>query len=237
MTRLLGLIPARSGSVRLPSKNLLEIDGASLIARTVGAALDSTLLDEIALSTDSDAYANSAANAGLDTAYRRPAHLNEPETTTIDAVLDCLKWRNEQGLAPVSHVLILQPTSPQRCSQDIDRAIAFWRASGKASLISVMPVGPSAGYVVIENRETGELSGGGDAINGNVFILDGMFFLASVDMLADEQVFWNAESALYVNTYPRPHDIDTQSDFAAARCMIEAGTFAVSSEPAATRQK
>ncbi|MBT5299761.1 MAG: hypothetical protein HOL41_15575 [Rhodospirillaceae bacterium] len=231
MTRLLGFIPARSGSVRLPGKNTLEIGGKSLLERTVKTALESTTLDEIALSTDSAEYADMATTAGLPTKYKRPAHLNKSETTSIDVVLDYLAWRRDHDMPDISHVLVLQPTSPQRRSEDIDRAVKTWRKSGEASLVSVMPAGPSAGYLVIENTNTGKLAGGKDAVDGNVFVLDGMFFLASVDMLVRESGFWNADSALYINVYPRPHDIDTACDFFAARCMIEGNGFDVSHEP------
>jgi CMP-N,N'-diacetyllegionaminic acid synthase len=231
MTRLLGFIPARSGSVRLPGKNTLEIGGKSLIERTVETALQSTTLDEIALSTDSAEYADIAIAAGLPTTYKRPTHLNKSETTSIDVVLDYLAWRRDQGMEEISHVLVLQPTSPQRRVEDIDGAVKTWRKSEESSLVSVMPAGPNAGYVVVENTSTGKLTGGAEAVDGNIYVLDGMFFLASVDMLVRESVFWNADSALYINVYPRPYDIDTGGDFSAARCMIEGNVFDVSHEP------
>lgn len=221
MSRLLGFIPARGGSVRLPGKNALEIAGKSLIVRTVEAALASELLDEVAFSSDKKDYLRLAASAGLATPYRRPARLGAADTTTLDVVLDYLDWRSAQGLPEVTHVLVLQPTSPFRDTADIDRAIRFWRDSGRKSLVSAAPAGPSLGYVVLRTEEGGNLACMSDIPGGEVFVLDGEFFLTPVRMLREERQFWNADSALLVRDQPRPHDIDTREDFLAAQAMIE----------------
>lgn len=238
MTRLLGLIPARSGSVRLPGKNGLEIDGKSLIARSVEAALASTELDEVDISTDSDGFAALAAAAGLVTAYRRPQRLNHSDTSSADVVLDYLCWRRERAMPDVSHVLLLQPTSPQCTASDIDAAVRTWRDSGRDSLISVMPAGNGPGSVVIEDTKTGRLASGAATVDdGAFYVLDGMFFLTSAAMLIAGRGFWDADSALYVNIYPRPHDIDTEADFTAARCLIEANAFDIVAAPRSGQHK
>ena len=51
--RLLAIIPARSGSKRLPRKNILDLAGKPLIAWTIEAALESKYIDRIVVSTDS----------------------------------------------------------------------------------------------------------------------------------------------------------------------------------------
>ncbi len=52
--KVLGIIPARIGSTRLPNKMLVDIAGKSLIRRTYERSLNATSLDAIVVATDSD---------------------------------------------------------------------------------------------------------------------------------------------------------------------------------------
>src|SRR3569833_4075159 len=61
---LLGVIPARGGSKRLPRKNVLPLGGRPLIAWTITAALDSGVLDNVVVSTDDEEIACAARDAG-----------------------------------------------------------------------------------------------------------------------------------------------------------------------------
>ena len=60
----LGIIPARGGSKGLPGKNLMALGGRSLIRRALDSAADSALLTDYVVTTDSDAIAAEAVNAG-----------------------------------------------------------------------------------------------------------------------------------------------------------------------------
>ena len=65
---ILGIIPARSGSKGIPSKNLLKIGTETLIERAVRIAKQSKLISELAFSTDDELYADLAIKAGADSA-------------------------------------------------------------------------------------------------------------------------------------------------------------------------
>ena len=54
---VIAFIPARSGSKRLPLKNYLIIDGKSILKRTCETVLESSIFDEIIVSTDNLALA------------------------------------------------------------------------------------------------------------------------------------------------------------------------------------
>ena len=45
--RLVAVIPARSGSKRIPGKNIKEFDGVPMISRTIRTLLEAELFDEI----------------------------------------------------------------------------------------------------------------------------------------------------------------------------------------------
>ncbi|MBX4181449.1 3-deoxy-manno-octulosonate cytidylyltransferase [Candidatus Parcubacteria bacterium] len=54
MAKILGIIPARIGSTRIPEKMLKDIHGKPLIVRTYERTKDSKMLDELIVATDSD---------------------------------------------------------------------------------------------------------------------------------------------------------------------------------------
>jgi|TARA_B100000315_G_C14582297_1_gene591130 3-deoxy-manno-octulosonate cytidylyltransferase (CMP-KDO synthetase) len=56
--RVIGLIPSRLGSTRLPAKSLLEIDGLPLVVHTMKRAQLATSLDEVYVCTDSKSIAD-----------------------------------------------------------------------------------------------------------------------------------------------------------------------------------
>ena len=68
----IALIPARSGSKRLPGKNIKLLNGVPLIAYTIKSALDSNLFTEIIVSTDSQEIADIAIQWGASVPALRP---------------------------------------------------------------------------------------------------------------------------------------------------------------------
>ena len=70
--RMLGLVPARGGSTRVPRKNLALLGGRTLVRRALETALAAGCFDTVALSSDDDEILAEAG--GLEVvALRRPA--------------------------------------------------------------------------------------------------------------------------------------------------------------------
>src|ERR687890_1344500 len=63
--RVLGVIPARLGSTRLPNKPLQQLAGEPLITRVVQRVLEHGLTDELVVATDSSRIARVAEEAGV----------------------------------------------------------------------------------------------------------------------------------------------------------------------------
>ena len=60
--RVLGIVPARGGSRRMPGKNLAEVGGRTLVRRALDAAVASGRLDPVVLSSDDAAILAEAAD-------------------------------------------------------------------------------------------------------------------------------------------------------------------------------
>ncbi len=118
--KVVGLIPARAGSQRLPDKNILKLAGKPLIAWTVEAAIKSKYIDEVIVSTDSDIIKNIAINYGAKAPFTRPKRLSHNTASTDDVLLHAI---SELALLDSDIIVLLQPTSPLRNSFDIDSTI------------------------------------------------------------------------------------------------------------------
>ena len=115
------LIPARSGSKRLPDKNIKKLNGKPLMAYTIEAALESKEFDHIICVTDSEKYAQTASKYGATVPCLRPAYTSgdtSPDIHWVEWVLNTLK---KHKIKP-DLISILRPTSPFRTASTIKRA-------------------------------------------------------------------------------------------------------------------
>ena len=68
---IVALIPARSGSKRVPDKNIRTLAGHPLIAYSIAAALQSKIFKTVLVSTDSERYADIARHYGAEVPFFR----------------------------------------------------------------------------------------------------------------------------------------------------------------------
>lgn len=119
---IVALIPARSGSKRIPGKNLRVLQGHPLLAYSVRAALDSGVFDRVVVSTDDDATAAVARRYGAEVPFLRPAPLALDSSPDIEWVHHAIDTLQEQGYS-VEVFSILRPTSPLRSAGVIRAAV------------------------------------------------------------------------------------------------------------------
>lgn len=134
---VVGLIPARSGSERIPGKNVRRLAGHPLLAYAIASALDSRVFQQVVVSTDSEEIAETARAYGADTPFLRPPGYAESDSPDIQWVRHALDWFRGSGRDP-DCFSILRPTSPFRRSSTIRLAWeAFCREEGIDSLRAV----------------------------------------------------------------------------------------------------
>lgn len=121
--RIVALIPARSGSKRLPDKNIRVLAGHPLLAYSIAAARQSGLFDAIIVSTDSHRYAAIAQYYGAEVPFLRPPEFAGDLSPDIEWVEYTLRRLDDEGRT-FDCFSILRPTSPFRQAETIRRA---WR--------------------------------------------------------------------------------------------------------------
>jgi 3-deoxy-manno-octulosonate cytidylyltransferase (CMP-KDO synthetase) len=72
--RVLGVIPARLGSTRLPNKPLQLLAGEPLITRVIERVLDHGLVDQVVVATDAEKVAGVAERSGVRAVLTSAAH-------------------------------------------------------------------------------------------------------------------------------------------------------------------
>ena len=119
---IIAIIPARSGSKGFKDKNVSKINNITLLEYAVNSAKQSGLVEEIFISTDSVLYEKIALDAGAKSLGLRPDHLSGDNAKTIDVLTSFLLDNN---MSHVTHIVLLQPTSPVRSGELIDDCIGL----------------------------------------------------------------------------------------------------------------
>lgn len=136
MTRVVALIPIRSKSKGIPNKNIREIAGKPLVTWTIEHCLASKKVDRVIVSTDSDAYADIARQAGAEVPFLRPDDISNDTSTTEVVMLHLEDYLSSKGY-DYDAMVLAQATSPVRRPGLIDDCIARWETTGADSLLTV----------------------------------------------------------------------------------------------------
>ena len=129
MKKILAMIPARRGSVRLKQKNLALLDGKPLISYAIDAAKKSNIFSRIVVNSEDKVFSDIAKRFGIDF-YQRPEHLATSETKS-DEVVDDFMTNNACDI-----VVWVNPTSPLQPSEEIRQTVEYFLKEGLDSLIT-----------------------------------------------------------------------------------------------------
>lgn len=152
-TRIVALIPARSGSQRIAHKNIRELAGHPLLAYTIAAAKSSGIFADVLVSTDSSHYQDIAEYYGAEVPVLRPQEMAQTLSPDIQWVQHLLGHLENQGRR-YSHFSILRPTSPFRSAVTIQQAWHLFQSHPEAdSLRAVERVGQHPGKMWVVRHQ------------------------------------------------------------------------------------
>ena len=225
--KILALVTARGGSVRLPGKNLRPLGGKPLINWSIEIAQDIPEICEILVSTDNESIADVSRDAGALVPWLRPQELSTSEASSVDVALHALNWYEaEKGI--VDGLLLLQPTSPFRTRNTVLNGIALYE---KMDMLPVVGVSPTHAHPLWAFRiEKGEMFSFVDnsGIQNRsqdlppIYIVNGNFYLSSPADLRENNSFFGPRTIpLIVESEQEALDIDTEIDFAFAEFIYK----------------
>lgn len=134
---ILVVIPARGGSKRIPHKNLQRLNGQTLVARAVTAALEAFPDSVVLVSTDDEVIANEARNFGAIVPWLRPSNLAKDDTSTFEVLDHVGKWVVANAEKAPEILILLEPTAPLRRPFHLREAYNLFKDRNCDSVVSV----------------------------------------------------------------------------------------------------
>lgn len=131
-------VPARSGSKRVPYKNIFPLNGKPLLAYTLDAILASSLNEQTYLSTDDESIARIARDYPQVKVVMRPPELANDTASTESVLLHLLDVIAKEVCRP-KWLMTLPPTSPFRTAATI-RLFADAAANAESDIDCFMSV-------------------------------------------------------------------------------------------------
>ena len=111
--KIVAIIPARSGSKRIPFKNIKEYAGKPLIYWSIQLAKSSTYIDDVIVSTDCEEIANISKQFGASVPFIRPTHISGDLSTDYEFMEHYINNTNDTNYIP-DIIVHLRPTYPNR---------------------------------------------------------------------------------------------------------------------------
>ena len=216
--KILGLIPARAGSKRLPNKNILDMNGKPMLAWSISSAIKSKYIDDVVVSSDSDKILNISKKYGAKS-FKRPSKYALDNSSSEDVILNAIKNLDSN----YNYTVLLQPTSPLRTSRDIDNAIELLFQKKAKSVISVTILNKDA-LIKVKNSRNNSLIKLGKVtseshksyfyINGAIYFFCNKFFHKSKKLYSSKRTYG------YIMQKHRSIDIDDYFDFIIAKTLM-----------------
>lgn len=224
--RVLGLVPARAGSRRVPDKNLARLEGRTLVRRALETALESNTFATVALSSESPEILAEAK--GLDRVVRvcRPNELATDDALTYDVVVHALQELETGHDDRYDAVAVIQCTSPFTAPEDLIGAVEMLRREDAPSVVSIVRVEAAHHPLKLKRLEGDRLVPfiEDDKLLPSqalppLWIRNGSVYVSRRGVIDGGELL--AENILgYVMPAERSHDIDTPRDLALAELLL-----------------
>ena len=139
--RILGIIPAKALSTRVPDKNMRKVNGQTLVSRAMYSAYPCDAVAVCSESTNLLTYAGVFESGHLQNyphlhLITLPTELTQPMCQLEPVIQFAMDY---VGIHQFDAFVILQPSSPLREQRDVKGAIGILTKSGCDTVVSVSP--------------------------------------------------------------------------------------------------
>jgi CMP-N,N'-diacetyllegionaminic acid synthase len=224
--KYLAIVTARSGSKRLPGKNVRALCGKPLFVWSVLASLNCPQVGRTIVSTDSAEYQRIAIDAGADCPWLRDLALAADDISSADVVKEVLDRLGDE-VKQYRALVLLQPTSPLRSSVDISGALALYEARNAPAVVSVSEaecppawMGQLPADLVIDEFVPAQFRGLRSQDLGDWYRLNGAVYVIGIEEFRREHGFKPQGALAYVMSRERSVDVDTAFDFELAEFLM-----------------
>jgi CMP-N-acetylneuraminic acid synthetase len=228
--KILTIIPARGGSKGIPGKNIIDVQGKPLIAYSIIPAINimkKGIVDKVIVSTDSDEIADVAREWGAEVPFLRPEEISGDKAKSVEFMAHALNFYSKMGIE-YDAVLLLQPTSPLRDENDLEKAVTLYSESKNDSLISAYEEEYINDLVIYKLDVDGKTSipvsplhnkGVRRQDHGSTYVRNGCIYISSAELIKNGFVI-GEKPLMYIMDKNRSVNVDTYEDLELLRKIL-----------------
>lgn len=229
--KVIAVIPARGGSKGVPRKNIKPLLGKPLISWTIEQAKQSKYIDRVVVSTDDEEITEISRRYGAETPFLRPKELARDDSPTIDVLMHALGWFEERDEF-FDMLVLLEPTSPLRDVEDIDKCIDLLLDNKKARAIvnlALLEASHPEFNVLLDDEGfirkpdgTTEFSVLRRQDLEKLYFFEGSLYISYVDTLKERKTFYHDLTLGNVVPKYMSFEVDELCDFICIEALMKA---------------
>lgn len=213
------LIAARKGSKGIKNKNLIKIKKKSIVTLAAELSLKIKMIKHLIISSDSSKILNLISNNKKIFKIKRRKNLALDKTPMLPVIRNAIRSYEQKHQDKIGAIIILDPTSPLRKKQDIEKAINLFKKKKPDLLISVHDASHNPYFSMLEkNNSFYELCKGKNLNPGSrqevkkVFEINTIVWIYSRNAILKEKKRIPKRTIIFKTPYNRSIDIDTNDD-------------------------
>ena len=224
--KFIAVITARKGSKGIKNKNILKINNLSLVEYTFKEVKKSKLKNCSYILSDSNKIKNLAKKYSVKSNYERPASVSKDNTPSIDTLKHFSDWYLKNN--DYDAMVLLQPTSPLRNSDDINESIRLFKQKKLESLFSIsahlehpydaVDVKKQKFKYVFKKRKKFFRRQDFDV---NSFFHNGAIFIISKKLILKKKMYKENNHGFYIMPKIRSFDIDEHEDIEIIKKLLK----------------
>lgn len=223
----LAIIPARSGSKRIPYKNIREFGGQPMIHWPISVAKAVSLFDHVVVSTDSTEIAEVAKKAGAEVPFFRPEELADDHTGLRPVIKQAITAAEEYYGQEVSQACCILATAAFLLGDDLvagseflldpDVDFAFAATTYPSPIQRAMKLSTDGGVEMFQPEF--RFTRSQDLVES--FYDVGQFYWGKRDRFMDDSPMYSPRSRFVLIPQNRARDIDTPEDWTEAEMLLQ----------------
>ena len=211
--KILIIIPARKGSVRLKKKNKRIFNKKPLIEHSINFAKKLKITPYILISTNDDDILDIGKKSRVLVPWKRPENISKKNSKSISFTMHAIKWF-EKNYGKLDTVILMQPTSPFRSVKTFKKMFKKFLLN-KNSIVTVSKILKKQKKKLFFDKTNNQIKRKNNKQKNFIPInINGNIYINSVSNLKKYKDFVNKQTIPYViNDKKELIDIDTREDF------------------------
>tara|TARA_B100001063_G_scaffold243802_1_gene275197 strand:+ start:758 stop:1471 length:714 start_codon:yes stop_codon:yes gene_type:complete len=226
--KLIAIIPVRKNSKGIKKKNLLKINGKTLLDRTIEIAKKNKFVDQTIVSTDCRQMFNISKKYGVNDNCLRPKKLSGGRALTTDLVKYIIKKYDLKK----SYILLLQVTSPFRNQKLLNSFLKhFKNKKFFNSSVSISQFDSPHPYKIqiIKNKILYSFLNKESMVPRQslpkVYKLSGMFYLCDTEQIVKNKSFFKHPVLPFIIKNEFSLNLDTYEDLVILKDKLKSKSF------------